>query len=133
MKLIEKSNLSAASNRIISYLLIAYIFTILGRSIWYNWKLNQQIELIQTQIEQVKKENKNLENLVIYYQSDSFKEVEARKKLGLKKSGETAVPIPALKYENYAAEIQSEKKNFVELVDDPQKTNYEKWWDFLFH
>lgn len=118
-------------NKLFIYALIIYVFIILGRSVWANWQLKKQMDTIRTEISALQDQNKNLENLILYYQSDSFKEVEARAKLGLKKPGETAVAVPTKKYDNYQAEIEAEKQNIAPKSNNDATPNWEAWWGYF--
>jgi cell division protein FtsB len=129
---IEKKNYKDFLGKLFTYILILYVFFIMFRSVWMNWKLNQQISLIKKQIETTKEQNRNLENLIVYYQSDSFKEVEARRKLGLKKPGEKVIAVPAKTYVNYQAETEAEKQRLSESDDVDDLPNWKAWYQFLF-
>jgi len=120
------------ANKILVYGLIFYVFFILGRSVWLNWQLKKEIDGIKKQIAEISQQNKNLENLIIYYQSDDFREIEARQKLGLKKSGETAVAVPTKKYESYQAEVEAEKNNLSNRKEEASASNYRLWWAYFF-
>lgn len=119
-------------NQTLVYLLIAYVFFILGRSIWLNFQIKKQLESTKSQISETEKKNKNLENLILYYQSDSFKEVEARQKLGLKKPGETVVAVPVKKYEDYNQETQAQTQEIVISKEGKPLPNWQLWWQYLF-
>lgn len=129
---IDKQQLKSLANKALIYALIIYVFVILGRAVWQNWQLKREIDAIKNQIAQLQDQNKNLENLILYYQSDSFKEMEARQKLGLKKPGETAVAVPTKKYENYQAETAREKENIAPKNQGEATPNWQAWWGYFF-
>lgn len=124
--------LKASLNKLLIYALIVYVFFILGRSVWANFQLNKQINTIKNQISELQDQNKNLGNLILYYQSDSFKEVEARAKLGLKKPGETAIAVTTKKYDNYQTETEAEKANIADKTGDIATPNWQAWWGYFF-
>lgn len=128
----DKTQWLAWGNKFIAYALIVYVVFILGRSVWFNWQLKREIDTIKSQIVAITQQNKDLENLILYYQSDSFREVEARQKLGLKKVGETAVAVPTKKYDNYQAEIEAEKNKLSDTKQDSAAPNYRFWWAYFF-
>lgn len=110
------------------FLIIIYILFILGKTIWQNYGINQEINNLEQDISQLREENKNLENLIKYYQSTTYKEQEARLKLGYQKQGEKVFIVP--KTEEKSAPEQDkkeEKKN--SLAVEP---NYLKWWRYFF-
>lgn len=119
-------------NKVLIYFLIAYVSIILGRVVWFNWQLNQNIKKTQIQITQLEEQNHDFENLILYYKSDSFREVEARQKLGLKKPGETVVAIPTKNYENYQEETQVEKERISNSFQENTTPNWQKWWQLFF-
>ncbi len=128
---LHKQELKEIVNKLLIYGLIVYVVFILGRSIWDNFQLKRQIDSNKNQISDLQNENKNLENLIVYYQSDSFKEMEARSKLGLKKPGETAVSVPTKKYSNFQTETEAEKKNIAPPTVDQTVSNWRSWWEYF--
>ena len=117
------------------FLLTLYIFFILGQAVVTNWKLKKQIDQIKTDNANLLIKNHNLENLILYYQSDSFKELEARDKLGLKLPDEKVVMVPVQKYQNgapqptdetVAASIAGVKIKSTHLA------NWQAWWSYIF-
>lgn len=119
-------------SKVLIYLLVFYTFFMIGKSVWINYKLRQQIKDIESQISDIQKQNKNFENLIIYYQSDSFREVEARRKLGLKKADETVVAVPVKKYEDYNTETQTQKENIADISTSITESNASLWWQYFF-
>lgn len=119
-------------SKVVIYLLVFYTFFMVGKSVWINYKLRQQIKQIEGQITDIQKQNKNFENLIIYYQSDSFREVEARRKLGLKKADETVIAVPVKKYEDYNAEIETQKENVADVTNTKDESNVSLWWQYFF-
>jgi len=119
-------------NKMLIYFLILYVLIILGRSVWFNWQLNQNIKNTQTQIANLEKQNRDFENLILYYRSESFREVEARQKLGLKKPGEKVVAVPTKNYENYQEETLAEKELVSDLDVSDNSPNWRKWWQLFF-
>ena len=105
----------------------------LGRVIYLNYQLNKQTDQMNSDIVKIQQQNKNLANLNIYYQSDSFKEVEARRTLGLVKPGEKVALVPVepaptdfnAQVQNQAAQIAPKEK--VEI-----NKNYQLWWQYFF-
>lgn len=75
-------------------LLISYGVFVIGKSIHDNYSINQQIDLLKTQITQLQSDINELQNLIVYYQTDSFKEAEARRRLGVQAPGEQVIILP---------------------------------------
>ena len=129
----QKTNLSQSFWRIFSFALIVYVFFILGRSIWINWQLRQNMQKLEAEIENINIEKKNMENLILYYKSDSFKEVEARQKLGLKKPGETVIAVKSKTSQDYATESQKQKQDIAarQSSQEEKSPNWQLWWEYF--
>jgi len=127
----QRAKIWGIVSKILIYFIFLYVLFILGKAIWTNWQLNKQINDIGQQIADIKVQNKNLENLILYYKSDSFREVEARKKLGLKKAGETAIAVPAQNNENYNQETEAQKQGVSESPKEESTPNWQLWWQFF--
>ena len=132
MEITRKNKLINFLIKLGGYLLIFYVVFLLGRSIWINWQLKQSIKLLSDQIVLLKNEKKDLENLNLYYQSDSFKELEAREKLGLKKPGESVLILPATPSpKNFPQEVKKEQQSVNTQPTENQIPNWLLWWEFF--
>jgi len=102
-----------------------YLFFVVGRSIWVNYDNNKIIEKQQDVVDELNQEVVALNNEINYYQTYSYKEKEARAKLGYKAPGENVIVLP-LDGENEKVADQS-------LGEVKIKTpNYRLWWDYFF-
>lgn len=142
MKFKLLDNLTAYANkngtRILLSVLVVYTFFILGRSVISNYQLQRQTDVIKTEINRAQVQNKNLENLILYYQSASFQEVEARRELGLKKPGEKIYIVSSLNTDNFNSELDSQVKNVSsssvdETANNSNTSNPSLWWQFIFN
>lgn len=114
------------------YLFVFYIVFLLGRSIWVNFNLKKSISKLQGQITELDQEKKALNNLIVYYKSDAFKELEARKKLGLKAPDEKVMLLAATpSTESFPEEVAQEKKGVAGESTSITKANWRLWWDFF--
>lgn len=109
---------------ILSVLILVYLIFLTGRSAYYNFQTNQEVKQFKTEIETLEVENQNLQNLIAYYQTQSFKEKEARKKLGLVKPDEKVVIISK---EPPPVKVPSPAPS-----EEPQKPNWQLWWQLFF-
>lgn len=113
-------------------LIIIYIVFSIGRSIYGNYNVNKTILRLKSEIAQLEEKKHLLENLIIYYQTMTFKELEARRQLGLKKPDEKMIILP----ENDGASV-NDKKNTFDVKSEKQAdqndstANYSKWWSFI--
>ncbi len=107
---------------IITIGLIGYTVFILIKGVYRTYQYNQWIGEYATDIDRLEKENERMRNLILYYQTNSFKEVEARQKLGLKAPDEKVVAMP----ENKDQQTQEAKPKSTDMP------NYIKWWRWIF-
>ncbi|MFH0873576.1 MAG: septum formation initiator family protein [Candidatus Komeilibacteria bacterium] len=87
------------------------------------YKVNQEIKNQQRQIETLKSQNGDLNQLIHYLNTDQFVEEEARSKLGLSKSGESVVVFPS------TATPSNEQ---VVASTSPNNSNTARWWSYFF-
>lgn len=142
----NKSKFISQVSRVAVYVVFFWIILLLVRSVWQNITLKQSIQKLNEQIATLEDNKSNLNNLLIYYRSDSFKELEARKKLGMKKPGEKVVILPIEPSETNSPAVAGEQtatpSNFPEEVQKEQKTissnkeenplpNWRLWWDYF--
>lgn len=126
-----KKHMNQNGSRYLLVFLVFYTFIMLGRSVWLNFQLQKQTEMVTGKIAEVKTQNANLENLILYYKTDSFKEVEARAKLGLKKPNEKVMSVPVQKFQDFNQEIESQTSNISQKEDKTQQSNPVLWWQYI--
>lgn len=120
------------------YLLVFWILFLLGRALWQNWDLKHSISKLNEQLLTLTQQKKDLENLNLYYNSDSFKELEARKRLGLKKPGEKLVVLPMatpsqgqVTPSNFPEQLAQEKKTIAGVEAPSKIPNWALWWQYF--
>jgi len=106
--------------------LLVYFAFLTTRAIYKNAKANHEIERIKTEIETLGLEKQNLQDLIAYYQTPSFREKEVRRKLGLVKPDEKMVVL------SKEMPPSSKKSAPSQFSEKPQKANYQLWWEFFF-
>lgn len=121
-------------SQLVFILLIIYVLFILGRSIYKNYQTNKKISDLENTITQLEQERVYLQNIVLYYQSDSFKDLEARRKLNMKKSGEKVMAvqpqdIPEVEALEDSLENITEESARSNLISE---SNVLRWKEFLF-
>ncbi|MCL1876603.1 septum formation initiator family protein [Candidatus Saccharibacteria bacterium] len=89
-----------------------------------NYGLEKRINETRAETEVMKLQNEKLKLEQAYYKTDEYLELQARKLLNKSFDGEHLVILPKT-----AATEHSNNQNSDEEVD---KTNFEKWMDFLF-
>ncbi len=89
-------------------------------------EVNVEIANLQSEIEKLNQENKNLQGLIEYFQTEEFKEKETKDKLNLVKEGEKLVLI---KEKEISVETANEDDEVEVVVNRP---NYYWWWYYFF-
>lgn len=97
------------------------------------YEVNQEIAELSAQIARIEEENRQLDKLLAYYNTDYYKEKVAREELALQKEGEEAIAVPENvdKSGNSAVERkeQGESENETKFW---QRMNPYRWWHTFF-
>jgi cell division protein FtsB len=120
MNIIRKLHLGVLAGLAVAAYLAWALFGIVKR----NYELQSQIKAHEKQIAALTDERAELEYKLRYYQTDTFKEKEARAKLGLMAEGEGVVVLPKASV--------SEKGKDIRPSNAKPKSNPKQWWEFLF-
>ncbi|MBI4023322.1 septum formation initiator family protein [Candidatus Berkelbacteria bacterium] len=88
-------------------LVLAYLALNLGKAIQTNYRTNESIRALTEQITHLEDRINHLEHAQVYYASRSYQELEAKRRLGKKRPGETVVLVP----ENVDTESSPEPPN----------------------
>ena len=129
-KFLKRINIPSSRLLTLSALIIVvYSGFVLSKVTWENYKINQHIKSLQKNIIEAEDENLELKNEILYYQTKSYKEKEARDKLSLQKEGEIAIVITNSSSDKIIIEKNDQKEQQKQI---PGKSNYEKWWDYFF-
>jgi cell division protein FtsB len=98
-----------------------------------NHKLGQILREKKTQTADQAFNNEKLKLLIAYYQTPSFQEVEARRRLGLKKPDETVYTIKGLTTDtNQSSGLSDNLYNDIQPALPTTKTNIQMWWQYFF-
>ena len=127
-KFISQRKLKVRASVLAVLIVFVYMFVATGQAIWQNYQINQEIAKLKLEIVQLGKDNVQLKNLIAYLKTDSFKEKEARRKLGYKKPGEKVVAIPQ---DNFAYTNPGNTKETAPADNQPNLNNPEKWWEYI--
>jgi cell division protein FtsB len=110
--------------------LAIYLGVLLIRSIAGNYAVNKELYSLQNNIDNIARENEELEDKINYYKSDTFKEIEARAKLGYQAIGESVVILP--KDQKAIDELDSNKTISLTTESQDSTPNYQRWWRLFF-
>lgn len=114
---------------VIILIAIVYIGFLLYQAVYGNYFVNKKISNLNKNVEQSQSQKDSLEVLIAYYKTESFQELEARKKLGLKMPGEKVIKV----------DVPNEKEQPLSTSSDAienqgnANSNFSKWIDFIFY
>lgn len=106
-------------------ILVAYVSFLLYQAVYFNYKTSQKIKALKSDTAGLEDQKLQLEALIAYYKTDSFAELEARKKLGMRMPGEKVIKVDV---ESRANQNESTLK---EIVKEPQIPNWQQWIYYL--
>lgn len=118
------SNFNANFSNFLILLLIFYFLFSVGRSIFSSYQDRKSIEEKKIEISELRKQVTFLENQNLYFQTQSFREKEARKKLGMIKPGENVVALER----GGSGDSSTVIRNKTEI----KEPNIYKWWRYFF-
>ncbi len=127
----SKNNFSLFSQIIFGIILL--LIFLLGLSLLKHRQeqqnINQNIAQLKKQINQLEKNNKRLEYLISYFQSDNYVEKEARTKLEMKKPGEKVIVVLNNNKKSQAVATSSVA---TATSSAPKVSLPKKWWLYFF-
>lgn len=95
MALPTRSKISQIVIRTAIVLAIAYVLLNLGIALRKNYAVNTTIRALKTEIAALQQRITVLGYKIVYLQSTSYRELEAKRRLGLKRTGEQVVLVPS--------------------------------------
>ncbi len=98
----------------------------LSRGWQRNHEVSQEINGLQTNIQNLQKDNLQLKELVQYLNSDAYVEEKARIDLGLKIPEEKVVVVSQTSTATETTTAENLKNNL-------NASNFKKWWRFFFN
>lgn len=120
---IRRRSVLVFSLAIFGYLLIGSV-----KLIFENYRVNQESGRLQGELAQLEQRNLELQNLLAYYRTDSYKEKEARFRLNFQKPGERVVVVAAPPDEQVVSIAQPS----TETRDPTPPSNVEQWKQYFF-
>ncbi len=88
--------------------------------------VNSEIEKLSKQADQIQKNNQDLQEMIAYLNTDSYKEKTAREQLNLRKDGETVYSFATPPAQAPDPEQAREARLATE-------SNIAKWWEYFFN
>jgi len=103
--------------------IIIYLLVVLGQTIKHNYDLSRQIDRARQETALAADQRDALRYSIQYYQTDSFRDREARAKLGLQLPGENVVVLPP------SSSAQTAPAPVTAAA--APRSNFQQWLDFL--
>lgn len=101
--------------------LALWILISLAQTIANNYKLEKQIDTLRQQISVLQAQKDELKYNIAYYGTDSFKQRQARLRLGLEQPGENVIilptPNPSTSPVADAAKVKANRSNLRQWID----------------
>jgi len=101
--------------------------------------VEQQKQEFKETISRLEHKNSSLKELKAYYNTSTYKQRQARKKLNVQKKDEQAVAVSPKSIETPSHSGSKDTKQLVQTLQadkayqqTPPETNLEKWWAFFF-
>jgi len=110
------------------FLIIAYILFLLGKAVWQNYNINLEVTNLDNEMQQLRDHNQELQKQIEYYQSSTYKEQQARLKLGYQKPGEKVFIVSASNNQP----VTEEKTEIANNQTQNNRSNLIRWWQFVF-
>lgn len=102
-------------------ILLIVVFTVELRQWRAREAINKEIAHLVAEQQALEQKNRDLEQSLQYFGSDSYKEKLAREQLGLQREGEIVVNFPKF------ADTSSPTESTPQQISNPQK-----WWQYIF-
>lgn len=107
---------------------IGYLALGSGKLIFDNYRVHQDAKRLDAELDQLNQQNLELRSLLAYYRTDSYKEKEARARLGFQKPGERVIVVPVPPGEDTSGIDQSG----TEVQAPTPPSNPQQWWNYFF-
>lgn len=108
---------------------VVYLTILLTHSMRSNIATERQIDQERKEIAGLRDEIVNMKNLLAYYQSPAYYELEARKRLNLQADGEKVIILPS---PSSSTSVNQEAGIVAGAKTESVKTNYLLWWNYHF-
>jgi len=113
--------------------LLILISIALGKEVIRKYQINNQINDLKSEIEELEQGNIELSGLIDYFNSETYKEGQARLKLGLQKPGESVVSVPNSEGQVMGAQVVAgERGSIRQTQENNNQSNPQRWWNYFF-
>ena len=127
---LEKTKTLLARIALIAVFVFA-IYSNVGR-VMKNNLINEKLKEQRAEVDELKTYNARLKDLLAYYQSSSYQEVEARRRLSMKLPDETVIQIKNFPTSSLNSNLVDQIYKESAPKSAETKTNARQWWDYFF-
>ena len=115
-------------------IIAAFLFAVYSNinKVMDNNRLNEKVGQEKQTVETLKTQNTRLNELLAYYQSASYQDVEARRRLSLKKPDETVLVIKNFPQSNQNGDLTDQIYQESPVASSQTQSNISRWWDYFF-
>lgn len=114
-------------------LLLLYGLFLNVRLIIQNYNLDKRTDTLKSDIQKMTNRNEKIRLILSYYQTEAYQEVEARRRLQVKRPDEKVLAVKGL---NLTPKELNLLEDVVYQEAAPpvaeQQTNFQRWWEYLF-
>ncbi len=118
--------------KVLLSLMIAFAVYSNIRLIIRNNTLNERLAEAQTELHDKQTKNAKLKLLIAYYESPSYQNAEARRRLGLKLPDETVLQVKGVDYTKENGTLEETIYKEAEPAPVVPPSNFSRWWDYFF-
>jgi cell division protein FtsB len=111
---------------LLMFFIILYFIFLVGRMTWNNYQSNKSIDQEAQKVADLEKELTYMKYQIAYFKTDSFKEKEAREKLGYKAPGEKVLVLPLDTLAENSPDVSESGDVKVKIP------NQNLWWSYFF-
>lgn len=111
---------------VVGLVVIVFLGVAMGKETYRKYQIQKEIDSLKQEAEEVENKNQELNQLIEYFQTDVYKKLALRKKLGFQEEGEKVVIIKPFP-ENYINEISNGESG-----NNGEFSNIKKWLEYFF-
>lgn len=113
---------------ITGFAVLIFMGVSLSKEVVRRVEISSRVSSLENEISSLEEKNADLSELIAYFKSESYREREARLKLGLEKEGEQVIILPKDSLTNKAFGINSDQSGPGSKNETPAQN---KWWNYF--
>ena len=116
---------------IILVIVVLFLFNI-GKTIYKNHNIKVKITTLENMLADLENNRLNLKNRILFYETDIYKELEARKHLNYQKKDEKVVVLIKKENDENITNENIQKNDETNVKKTDPSPNWQKWLKFIF-